>query len=105
MNTMKKHIMRRVYYAYALKAVLHPRTVHVLVGVVLWSLLTTFVSVGDVLYNLSLMKVYDIDAFVLSAFQHTEAWTLITLAAFVVLIGSYVRSMRMYRPHMPFTFA
>lgn len=93
--------MRRVYYAYSLRVLTHPRTLHVLGAVVLLYVFSLFVSVGDVLYNLSLVRVYNVDSFIISAFKHTEVWTLLTLIAFAALGLSFMRSTRHLKmPHM-----
>lgn len=84
--------MRRVYYAYVLEGLVNVRTLHVLLAVALFYVFNAFVSVGDVLYNLSLMKVYQVDTFLYNALVHTDAWTLLILAGFVALGISFIRA-------------
>lgn len=100
-NNIKRIVMRRVYYTYVLGILTSPKTIHVLGAVALLSIFTMYVSIGDVLYNLSLMKVHQVDTFLYSAIRHTDIWTLIMLVGFVVLGISFMRATRhMQMPRM-----
>lgn len=108
MNTtqrIQKHIMRRIYYTYVLRLVVHPRTMHAAGALALILVFTSLVSVGDVLYNFSFIPVYQIDSFVLMALKNTDVWTLLTLLGFVVLGVSYIRTARIPRSPGRFNFA
>ena len=95
MNTkqIQKNIMRRVYYAYALRLAVNRLTVHTLLAGVALFIMTQFVHFAAVFQNFSQVPVANVDNFVMSALTHTEAWTLLTLAAFGAVCVSYLRAL------------
>ena len=97
-NKISKNIMRRVYYTYALRLALHRYTLHGVFMVGLLYLLGVFVHVRAVIENFAAIQVQEIDTFVYSMLTHTEAWTLLTFVALLILVASFVRNLLLYKP-------
>lgn len=83
MNTLHNNIMRRIYYAYALRTVLQPAMVHGYFMLAMLIALTYFVSIGNVIQNMMHIEIAELDTFVISALTNTEAWTLLILGLLI----------------------
>ncbi len=98
LTALQKKIMRRVYYAYALRLVTLPGvpqgflTLFALIG------LTYFVSIGSVINNLLQVPVGSLDTFAYNAVTNTDAWTLL----FIGLITFSLLSFRFRITALPF---
>lgn len=88
-SKLHKQIMRRVYYAYALRLVTLPGipqgflTLFALIG------LTYFVSLGNVLNNIRQIPVGNLDTFAYNAVTNTDAWTLIFTGLIIFSLISF----------------
>lgn len=83
MERLQRKIMKGIYYAYALRLVSLPGVIQgfVMLGVLI--ALTYFVSLGNVIYNLSQVELGHIGTFVYNAVRTTEIWTLLCIGIFV----------------------
>ena len=88
MDQLSKKIMRRVYYAFALRTVIHPVFVHALVLSVSGYLLAQVVSVPDVISNFMQVRVGDAFAFFYNALLNTQTATVVLLAVIVATVLS-----------------
>ena len=77
--------MRGIYYAYFLRLVSLPGVLQgfVMLGVLI--ILTRFVSLGNVIQNLSNIEVSHFGTFFFNAVRNTEAWTLLLVGILVFL--------------------
>jgi hypothetical protein len=88
-SKLHKQIMRRVYYAYALRLVTLPGipqgflTLFALIG------LTYFVSLGSVLNNIRQIPVGNLDTFAYNAVTNTDAWTLLFTGLIIFSLLSF----------------
>lgn len=80
--------MRRVYYAYALRALSGPWFVHAAVLALSLLLLTRIVSVPDVWRNLMEVKVGEMFGFFWGALTNTHTLTLVTLGVIALTLVS-----------------
>jgi hypothetical protein len=83
MKTLQKKIMRGIYYAYAIRLVTIPGLWQGFVMLGTMIILTHFVSLGNVINNLSQIEMSHIDTFVYNAVRTTEIWTLLLIGLFV----------------------
>ena len=85
MKTLKRKIMRGIYYAYFLRLVSLPGVAQgfVMLGVLI--ALTHFVSLGNVIHNLSTIEMSHVGTFVYNGVRTTELWTLVLVGVFVFL--------------------
>ncbi len=85
MKTLKRKIMRGIYYAYAIRLATLPGVWQgfVMLGVLI--ALTRFVSIGNVIQNISNIEVTQLGTFVYNAVRTTEVWTLLLIGLFVFL--------------------
>ena len=82
-NKLHNHIMRRVYYVYGIRLVTSPGVVYGFAMLAMLILLTRFVSIGNVLYNLRYQQINNLGNFFYNALTHTEVWTLVILGAMI----------------------
>lgn len=80
---LQKTIMRRVYYTYALRLLWQPVLFHGFALFALMLLLTSYVSIGNVLQNMMHVEVGYLGTFLYNAVTNTEAWTLLILGLFI----------------------
>ncbi|MCF7815492.1 MAG: hypothetical protein K9M10_00190 [Candidatus Pacebacteria bacterium] len=85
MKTLQRKIMRGIYYAYALRLASLPGVFHGFVMLGIMIALTHFVSIGNVIENLSNIQLSHVGTFVYNAISTTELWTLILIGMFVFL--------------------
>ena len=85
MKTLQRKIMRGIYFAYFLRLVSLPGVLQgfFMLGVVI--VLTRFVSLGNVLQNLSSNQLSHVGTFFYNAVRTTEIWTLLLIGLFVFL--------------------
>jgi len=88
MNTLRKKIMKRVYYAYALRAVMHPVTIHGVGMLTMVVALTYFVSIPHVVTNLLDVRIGELGRYMYGTVAHTEVWTLVLLGGLIFSIFS-----------------
>jgi len=95
MNQLRKNIMRRVYYAYALRQLKHPVVSHSAVFVVALFMFTKVVSVPDVWRNMMEIKVGEVFGFLTSALLNTDSltWFLLALMSFT-LVSMFWKTLR-----------
>lgn len=98
MKTLRKNIMRRIYYAYALRVLVNRNTIHMSLMAGVLVVFFRFVSIGSVLQNLSEVTVGRIGGFMLTAVENTEVWTLLSLLVLFVIFLSYVRGIVVRAP-------
>ncbi len=84
MNTsLHNKIMRRIYYAYALRVALQPAILHGFFMLAMLIALTYFVSLGNVIQNMLQVRVGGLGPYFYNAFTNTEAWTLLITGLFI----------------------
>lgn len=79
LNQLQKKIMRRVYYAFALRFGTHPLVIHGAMLAVGVFALSRFTHVAAIINNLSNIKVGDLDNYLFNSFTHAEVWTLLAI--------------------------
>lgn len=91
--------MKGIYYAYFLRLVSLPGVLQgfVMLGVLI--LLTHFVSLGNVVHNLTQIEFSHFGTFVYNAVRTTELWTLVLIGLFVFLSLSLRISLIPRREH------
>ena len=85
MKTLKRKIMRGIYYAYMLRLVSLPGVLQGFVMLGILIALTRFVSLSHVIQNLSHIEMSNFGTFVYHAVRTTELWTLLLIGMFVFL--------------------
>lgn len=85
MNTLTRKIMRGIYYAYLLRLATMPGVWQGFVMLGIMIVLTRFVSLGNVLHNLTQIELSHVGTFAYNAVRNTEAWTLLLIGLFVFL--------------------
>jgi hypothetical protein len=100
MNTkLQNSIMRRVYYAYALRLIMS-RTGAYFIGFASTALiLVQMVSVPAIMHNMLSVPVGEVHRFFLGAFLNTEAWTLLAFFVCVALLAAIVREVQRADTH------
>ncbi len=85
MRKLQSKIMRGIYYAYALRLVSLPGVWQgfFMLGVLI--ALTRFVSLGNVLNNMTNIEMTGMGQFFFNAVRNTEAWTLLLIGVLVFL--------------------
>ncbi len=85
MKTLQRKIMRGIYYAYFLRLASLPGVLQgfVMLGVLI--VLTRFVSLGNVIHNLSYVELNHLGTFFYNAVRTTEVWTFLLIGLFVFL--------------------
>ena len=86
--TLQNKIMRRIYYVYALRAVLQPGVLHGFLMLALLIALTYFVSLGNVIQNMRGLEFGQMDTFLYNAVTNTEAWTILIIGMLIFLVFS-----------------
>jgi hypothetical protein len=89
LNSLQKKIMRRVYYAYAIRVATLPGVPQGFLMLASLIGLTYFVSIGNVIQNLMTMQVSGLGRFFYNALSNTEAWTLLILGVFIFSLFSF----------------
>jgi hypothetical protein len=89
-SKLHKRVIRRVYYAYALRVMTLPGvpqgflTLFALIG------LTYFVSIGNVIQNMmTVASVKGFEQFAYNAITNTEAWTLLIIGFMIFSLFSF----------------
>lgn len=85
MKTLQRKIMRGIYFAYALRLVSLPGVLQGFVMLGIMIALTRFVSLSNVLSNLTQIELSHIGTFAYNAVRTTELWTLLLIGVFVFL--------------------
>lgn len=99
-DTLHKQIMRRVYYAYAIRIALHPAVTHGALVLFCALLLTHFVSFPNVIANMLNKKVSEVHLFLFESAQSTEIWTMLLLGAMLLTgISFYIQISTRHRTH------
>lgn len=88
MNSLQRKIMRGIYYAYFLRLASLPGVWQGFVMLGSLIVLTYFVSLGNVIHNLSQVQVSYAGTFFYNAVRNTEAWTLLLVGIFVFCLLS-----------------
>jgi len=88
-TSLKRRIMRRVYYAFALNLIATPGVLRGFFMLAVIIGLTHFVSLGNVLNNLMHVEVGHLGTFFYNAFVTTEMGTLLLLGVFIYSILSF----------------
>ena len=97
MKTLQQKIMRRVYYAFALRLALHPIFFHaLLLGLSIFAL-SRVVSIPNILVNLMDVKVGELAQFFVGAFLYTETITIVWLTIILLTFSSLL--WRMVKGH------
>jgi hypothetical protein len=89
LNKLQKKIMRRVYYAYAIRTVTLPGVPQGFLMLASLIGLTYFVSIGNVIQNMMNIQVSGLGRFAYNAVTNTEAWTLLILGVLIFSMFSF----------------
>jgi hypothetical protein len=76
-NILRKRIMRRIYYAFALRLATHPFTVHAAILLLSVFALSRLTHVQAILNNFQSIQIGSADTFILNMLVHAEFWTLV----------------------------
>lgn len=87
-KSLQRKIMRGIYYAYMLRLVSLPGVLQGFVMLGILIVLTRFVSLANVIQNLSNIEMSDFGTFAYNAVRTTELWTLLLIGMFVFLLLS-----------------
>lgn len=98
---LNKTIMRRVYYAFALKIAGHPLTLHAVFLAAAGYMLARLVHVAAVYRNMLEVQVGELGSFIVSTVTHADAATLFVFACAVALGCSFLWHLRMPLVRMP----
>jgi len=79
-NKLQKRIMRRVYYAFALRAATSPLTLSVALLLAGLYALTVVLHVASIMNNLRTIQVGQLDNYILNSFANTDYLTLACVA-------------------------
>lgn len=88
MNTLQKKIMRRIYYAFALRIATHQITIQLALFAVALMVFARMVHVRSVLENLLATEVGRVPMFAYSALSQGEALTVIALGVIIFTLLS-----------------
>lgn len=86
---LQKRIMRRIYYAYAIRTITLPGVPQGFFMLGALIALTYFVSLRNVLQNFMNIPVGDVGQFFYNAVTNTEAWTLLFLGVIIFSLFSF----------------
>jgi hypothetical protein len=84
-QSLQRKIMRGVYFSYFLRLVSLPGVVQGFFMLGILIALTRFVSLGNVIQNLSSIEPAHVGTFFYNAVSTTEIWTLLLIGLFVFL--------------------
>lgn len=90
-TNLHNSIMRRVYYAYALRLLLSRAFGYSVAFAATAFVFARMVSVSAIVHNMLSVPVGEVHRFLLGAFLNTEAWTLLVFLVCVALLGAIVR--------------
>ncbi len=88
-SKLHKKIMRRVYYAYAIRLATLPGVLHGFLMLGALIALTYFVSLGNVIQNIEIVGLSGVGRLAYSAITNTEAWTLLIIGFMVFAALSF----------------
>ena len=83
MKTLHRKIMRGIYYAYAIRLVTLPGVLQGFLMLGAMIALTNFVSLGNVINNITQIQVSHLGVFTYNAVRTTEVWTLLLIGLFI----------------------
>ena len=72
MSRLSKKIMRRVYYAFCLRILSHPVSVHSVIIVMSFVVLSQAISIPSIWSNLMAIKVGEVDGYLFNALSSTQ---------------------------------
>jgi len=88
-NTLQRKIMRRIYYAYAIRLATLPGVLQGFLMLGALIALTYFVSLGNVIQNMEIVGISGLGRLAYSAVTNTEAWTLLIIGFMVFAALSF----------------
>lgn len=103
MKKLQRKIMRGIYYAYMLRVVSLPGVLQGFCMLGAMIALTHFVSLGNVIHNLSQIELTHIGTFAYNAIRTTEVWTFLFIGVIVFSILSLRFSL--FHRHDTYSFA
>lgn len=96
---LKRAIMRRVYYVFALRVVTHPVTLHLIVLAVLGYALIRLVHVAVVTSSFMAVPVGQVGSFLVATLRHADWPTLLVLGLMSMTLLSFnIRLPRLRQP-------
>lgn len=75
-NQLQKKIMRRVYYAFALRMGTQPVVLYTVMLIASMYGLSRVTHVASIINNIRTVQVGSLDNYIFNTFMHTEFWTL-----------------------------
>jgi hypothetical protein len=94
LTKLQKNIMRRVYYAYAIRVATLPGVFQGFVMLGALIALTYFVSIGNVIQNMEGVGMNGLGTFLYNAVRNTEAWTLLIVGILIFAAFSFRFTLR-----------
>jgi hypothetical protein len=88
MRKLQRKIMQGIYYAYLLRLVSLPGVFQGFCMLGIMIVLSRFVSLTHVYYNIISIRVGQLDTFLYNAVSTTEVWTLLLIGLFVFFMLS-----------------
>jgi hypothetical protein len=89
MYKLQRKIMRAIYYAYVIRVACTPGVWQGITMMVCIIALTYFVSIKNVLSNMSHIEISSIGVFMYNALRTTEVWTFLLVGIFVYALLSF----------------
>ncbi len=93
-HKLQKNIMRRVYYAYALRIATHRATISAILFAVGVYGLSVMIHVASIIENILALQVGSLPQYILSAFLNAELFTLVFIGVIVFSLLSFRISVR-----------
>lgn len=94
---LQKNIMRRVYYAFAIRMATHITTVHLVILATSFYAFAYFVHVAAVLKTVSKVPMGEMGPFLLRLLSHTDGITLVVLGVIIMTSLSLPFSLPQYK--------
>ncbi len=88
-TSLERKIMRRIYYAYAIRVATLPGVLQGFFMLGALIALTYFVSLGNVIQNFMNVPVGHVGVFFYNAITNTEAWTLLLIGIMIFSAFSF----------------
>jgi len=98
-NQIQKNIMRRVYYAYTLRIVLHPLVIHAALFAVAIYGLSVVLHVASIIKNLRAIPVGNLDTYIYNAFMNAEFFTFVFIGIGIMTLLSLRMTLKMPKWH------
>lgn len=97
-NQLQKKIMRRVYYAFALRMSTQPVVLYTVLLIASIYGLSRVTHVASIINNIRNVQVGNLDNYIFSTLMHAEFWTLALIGLIFFSLISIKLSLKPHRP-------